>query len=365
MSSSYFDPYSIILCSPNAVLIAEAVPGPVGLPEDFKVIYMNPAWDRMSGGDNSQYIGKSFSLTPYFGGETLWISIASDVLVSGTEFHKTFYSDVLDKWIDVDIVRVSGELVAAFCLDITESKKNELRLENAAKQIHQSRRELTEKLERIEKLNDQLQHMAYYDMLTHLPNRDRVSIILPEEMRRADAQRSMLGIMCIDIDNLKDINDSLGYKTGDQLITRAAERLRRFEKNGLIPCRFGSSDFLLIVPDLETENHMVTVSDTVLEFLCCPYKIDEEEIELSFSVGIAIYPYDSRNVGELLKFADIAVHEVKRSGKNGAEFFHMFMQDKLLKRINLKNKLARATDDKSFELYFQPQLDITGKRLRG
>ncbi|MDR1748040.1 MAG: EAL domain-containing protein [Spirochaetaceae bacterium] len=365
----------IIDTSPLPIFIAEPVSGSGKKNEDFIIRYVNFEWEEWAGSLASTMVDIPFCCTPCWNGA--WSDIIAEVYSTGKEGLCSFYSDMHKKWYTVYFSLIGAEeqerpLIFAYLLETGDSRSHEkqlevqnLKLRSLTEELLFSQKSLKDRNESITSLNRELEYLTYFDTFTQLPNKKQFRRLLQEQISIASETKTMLGVMFIDIDNLKNINDSMGHNTGDALILQMASRLQQFEKNRIIPSRFGGDEFFLIVADLETEARMVNISDTILEMLSQPYLIGNREMKVSVSAGVALYPHDAQTVEELLKYSDIAMHEVKNQGKNNTAFFHYIMQDKLLNRMNIESKLAHAMDDQVFKLYFQPQMDISCRKLRG
>jgi diguanylate cyclase (GGDEF)-like protein len=248
--------------------------------------------------------------------------------------------------------------------DISTDKEHEqqlrrqnLRLASLTDELSLSRTNLRNKLDSIETLNQQLQFAAYHDTMTNLYNRAWFNNCLASAIVAASHDNSKFGIILLDIDDMKNINDARGHNAGDEYIRQAATILRKFERDSITPFRFGGDEFLILVQDIKTRDSMVTIGDALLETF--------NSSEIKISGGISIYPDDATQSEELMKFSDMAMFEVKRNGKNNISFFHQIMQEKFLKKMNLENRLSKAMADKCFQLYFQPQFDVATNDLRG
>jgi len=163
---------------------------------------------------------------------------------------------------------------------------------------------------------EKIQQMAYHDSLTGLPNRklfsDRLGIAL------AQAQRNQKGvaISMLDLDNFKNVNDTLGHDVGDLLLKAAAERLSAALRKGDTVARFGGDEFVLILPDLKGIEDVIQVAQKIVDSFRKPFLIDTHQLVVTTSIGIAVYPHDGTDEGILLKNADIAMYQVKQTGRD-------------------------------------------------
>jgi len=330
---------------------------------DFSVEYVNNMFSVKT--QNIISAGALFSsFEKKLSSDVSWSPLAQQALSSGKPVEFTFFSVLLNCWLRLVINLVPGNFLAVTITDMSVEKEHEqqlrrqnLRLASLTDELSLSRTNLRNKLDSIETLNQQLQFAAYHDTLTNLFNRAWFNNCLSSAIVKASHENSKFGIILLDIDDMKNINDSRGHNAGDELIRQLASILRKFERDTITPFRFGGDEFLVLAQDIRTRDSMVTISDALLEAL------NGEGINISG--GITIYPDDSLQAEELMKFADMAMFDVKKNGKNNIAFFHHIMQDKFLKKMNLENRLSKAMADKCFQLYFQPQFDIATNKLRG
>lgn len=209
----------------------------------------------------------------------------------------------------------------------------------------------------------ELQRMATYDRLTDLPNRFLLDEELRYRIKEAERYAHQLAILFIDIDNFKIINDSLGHDHGDILLRsvseRATARLREFE----MLARFGGDEFVLVLPRVEDSREVEIVAEKVIDVFSRPFLLDDREVYVTSSIGIALYPEDGENKTNLLKNADMAMYRAKESGRNRFQFFTQSMNRELNRRQDLEIRLRQALQLEQFGLHYQPQLDLTTGEL--
>lgn len=206
---------------------------------------------------------------------------------------------------------------------------------------------------------------AFHDPLTHLPNqrlfKDRLEMAIIHSRRNG----GMVGVMFIDLDRFKLVNDTLGHAAGDELLINVAHRLRHCMRGVDTLSRKGGDEFTVLVPDMQHAEDAATLAEKILRELQLPFLVDGQEVHVSASIGIAVLPRDGENVDMLLKNADIAMYQVKSSGKNGYKFFAPEMNACYFKRISLENDLRQAIHNSELELYYQPQISIKGTEIVG
>lgn len=205
--------------------------------------------------------------------------------------------------------------------------------------------------------------LAYYDSLTELPNRQFFS----DEMNEMifDNEASSFALIIIDIDNLKAVNDSLGYKAGDMVIENVAGILKKHLKLDQRLYRFGGDEFIIISKDIMAKEEIEVFIEGITSEFQQPFDIDGLGFSVTLSIGVAIYPIDGDNLDVILKHADTALNHAKQKGKNGYEIFSFEMNKNLNERLQLERELRHAITHDEMELYYQPKLDISTRKIVG
>lgn len=213
-----------------------------------------------------------------------------------------------------------------------------------------------------------IKQMAFYDQLTGLPNRS----LLMDQLRHAFASSARSGsngaLLFIDLDNFKDINDTLGHESGDLLLQQAALRLKSCLSTGDIVARMGGDEFVVMLENLseqaiEAAIQTEAVGKKFLVTLAQPYQLGTYEYRSTVSIGAAMFNDHGQSVEEMLKRADIAMYQAKKAGRNTFRFFNPHMQDVLNARIALERELRRAIEDRQFVLHYQIQVDSAQRVL--
>ena len=194
-------------------------------------------------------------------------------------------------------------------------------------------------------------------MLTGLPNRLHFSEDFQPFIMKASFNCTKLGVLLLDLDNMKVINDSRGHAEGDEVLKKAAETLRQLEKGNIVNYRFGGDEFLIVIQNQSSLDSITNITDTIYESFLMQ--------NISVSGGIAIYPDDSKDEDELVRFADIAMHQAKKDGKNQFEFFKTEMQRHFIQKLNIQNHMTQAVLQSNFTQVYQPQFDVRSGKLRG
>jgi diguanylate cyclase (GGDEF)-like protein/PAS domain S-box-containing protein len=208
-------------------------------------------------------------------------------------------------------------------------------------------------------------HQAYHDILTDLPNRVLFKDRLGQAMLQARRKGKELAVMFIDLDRFKLVNDTLGHAHGDVLLQQVALRLKECLRKGDTLARQGGDEFTIVLPELRARMDAQVVADTFIERLHQPFDLGGNQVHISASIGIAIYPEHGESTDELLRNADIAMYSVKDLGKNGHAFYDPSMHDALHQNIALEHNLRRALERNELEMYYQPQIDAASGRIIG
>lgn len=211
----------------------------------------------------------------------------------------------------------------------------------------------------------QLLRQANYDILTGLPNRmlalDRLKLALAQARR----ENMLVGVMFLDLDNFKHINDTMGHDAGDNLLIEAARRISSCLRGTSTVARLGGDEFLVILPGLAGPESTEQVADRILHTFAPPYLVGGQEVFVTTSIGIAIYPTDSDNSGTLLQHADAAMYQAKSKGKSAYERFAPEMKEVSHERLQIESRLRRALELNEFELYYQPIVETASGLLTG
>jgi len=211
---------------------------------------------------------------------------------------------------------------------------------------------------------ERIRNLAYYDQLTGLPNRSLLRDRVNRLIATAQRDKQPFAVLFIDLDNFKNVNDSLGHHAGDQLLQMVAERLSNSVRNVDTVARLGGDEFVVILPDVEMEGAQL-VARKIIGHIASSYLIETHELTVTTSMGISIYPADATDMETLLKHADTALYRAKAAGKNGYALFTQDMKAAAYERMTLENDLRRAMMNEELILYYQPQIQLTTGRVIG
>lgn len=211
----------------------------------------------------------------------------------------------------------------------------------------------------------QLLRQANYDLLTGLPNRMLALDRLKLAVAQAQRENALVGAMFLDLDNFKHINDTMGHDAGDTLLVEAARRISSCLRGTSTVARLGGDEFLVLVPGLKDEQAAEQVADRILDGFGSPFLLGGQEVFVTTSIGIAIYPVDSDNTGTLLQNADAAMYEAKHKGKSAWARYAPEMKEVSHERLQVESRMRRALELDEFELWYQPILSASTGEVTG
>ena len=212
---------------------------------------------------------------------------------------------------------------------------------------------------------EQLSHMAQFDSLTGLPNRSLFLDRLGQTLIEADRSKLTVGVMFIDVDRFKNVNDSLGHAAGDHLLTRIAERLNANIRPGDTISRLSGDEFALSLAHMAREDDAAIVAQKILLALESPFEVHGSSVYVSVSVGISLYPYDGEDPDVLLINADTAMYRAKESGRNGYRFFTAKMNEHIFTRLRNESELRGALGRGDYRVYYQPKINLETHAISG
>ncbi len=217
----------------------------------------------------------------------------------------------------------------------------------------------------LKRTEQRLEQMAYYDTLTGLPNRTLFTERLHQALARRQRNPLPLGVMFIDLDRFKMINDTLGHEAGDMLLQHVAQQLQDCLREQDTVARLGGDEFIVLLEQPGDEAHVVRIADRMLAALSRPFMFGGHEVFTGASIGIAIHPTDGADLESLLKNADTAMYRAKNSGRNTYVFYQPEMNASSHQRLRIESELRRALHHNEFVLHFQPQIELASGRITG
>jgi len=210
-----------------------------------------------------------------------------------------------------------------------------------------------------------LNYLAQFDALTGIPNRQFFNDQLSRATARARRDGRKVGLLFLDLDDFKIVNDTLGHDAGDRLLQDVADRIRRSVRTGDVVARLGGDEFAVLMEGLVTPREVEAIATGLLEIVSQPYHIAGRQLSVTTSIGITMYPNDNSETQMLLKNADIAMYQAKDHGRNNFQFFHEQMQADLLEYHELEHDIREAIRNGEFHLDFQPKVNARINRVQG
>ena len=320
----------------EAMMIADA---------DNRIIAVNPAFTVITGFPAEEVRGKNPSVlssgrhTPEFY-QQMWRELQARDTWSGEIWNRRRDGEVYPQWLSICVVRneegAISNYIAAFT-DITERKRAE----------------------------EHIRQLAETDALTGLPNRTLLNDRICQAIVTAERSREQVGLLFVDLDRFKHINDSLGHSIGDSVLQQVANRFRAAVRGSDTVSRLGGDEFVILLPDLHQPGQAVPVAQKLLDACQQPIQVDTFELNVTPSIGIALYPDDGHDPETLLKHADAAMYHAKAKGRNNFQFFTAQLNALISERLTLENDLRRALQRQELELHYQPKVDLGSGRIIG
>jgi len=260
----------------------------------------------------------------------------------------------------------------------------ELRVEERTQALHQEVQERKDIEKKLREKERTLYQSANFDELTRLPNRLLGSDRLLKALDQAKRNERVGALMFIDLDNFKEINDAMGHAMGDELLVQTAKRLslalRGMDTIAYLPdpvtetissdrgdivARIGGDEFMVILPEIASEDDATVVAQRLSDACAAPFQLNNHEVFVTASIGIAVFPRDGADQQELMMSADTALYAVKDAGRNGYRFFSAEMNHRLIERMEIEAQLRHALDENEFRICYQPVVDVKTKKMVG
>jgi len=208
-------------------------------------------------------------------------------------------------------------------------------------------------------------YQAYHDLLTKLPNRAMLRDRLDMAIKQAERSGETLIVMFLDLDRFKLINDSFGHVVGDQLLIEVAGRLKAEIRTGDTLARLGGDEFMLLLPQPTSREQAEKVAQKLITGLQQPFFLKGKEVYINVSIGISVFPSDSNDINTLITNADMAMYEVKSTGKNGYTFYNDKLEHAAAEKISIESGLRKALRNDELEIFYQPQINVNTRQIVG
>jgi diguanylate cyclase (GGDEF)-like protein/PAS domain S-box-containing protein len=244
--------------------------------------------------------------------------------------------------------------------DVSAEREADARVKSALESLE---RAVAERTAQLEEAKTRAQHLADHDALTGLPNRRLLEDRLTQALAMSQRNREHTAVMFIDLDRFKTINDSLGHAVGDVLLKEVSQRLVAQLRTGDTICRIGGDEFVLVLPQIKRTSDVAQVAHKVIEQLSLPLMVEERELVVTPSIGIAVFPDDGRDAETLIRNADAAMYHAKEAGRANYQFFTEQMNQAASRRLALESDLRRALSRGELRVHYQRIADVTGRDL--
>jgi diguanylate cyclase (GGDEF)-like protein/PAS domain S-box-containing protein len=326
--------YKVIEASHDAVMITNAS----GIIQS-----VNPSFCKLTGYSEAEAIGQTPSLLSsgqhdeHFY-QQMWQRLKQQGYWQGEIWNKRKNGEVYPEWLSISAVRgengVTNQYAAIFS-DITERKKRE-------QKIHE---------------------LAYFDELTGLANRRLFQDRLEQALANAKRHHHQLAVLFLDLDLFKRINDKLGHQAGDEALRQVAQRLQKASRAGASVARLGGDEFTMLVPECSSLTEIERLAQRIVAQFDLPFSIQTNELVLTTSVGISIYPQHGDTASELLKYADAAMYQAKESGRNKFSIYNSSVGQRNDQALQLEQALRKALSHQRLEVHYQPKVDLKTGQL--
>jgi diguanylate cyclase (GGDEF)-like protein/PAS domain S-box-containing protein len=309
------------------------------------VVRVNAAFTRISGYEEAQVVGQnprifaSGKMSREFY-QNMWAEFLKHDGWSGEIWNKRKNGEIYPEWLILSLVRDdAGKVInhIAIYSDITERKKEE----------------------------EHVQFLASHDVLTKLPNRFLLADRIIQALAYAERNCAKVGVLFIDLDHFKNINDSLGHDVGDDLLKQAAIRMEKTLRRADTIARLGGDEFVAVLPEIGSEDEAAFVAEKMLESFTEKFVIGEHHLTISPSIGISIYPDDGGDAMVLLRNADMAMYRAKEVGRNTLQFYRPEMTINITEKLQLEMELRNAISNKELYMAYQPQIDLVSGKMVG
>lgn len=329
----------------SASVFRNTAEGVVITDPEANVLDVNDAFIRITGFERNEVIGRNVRLLASGSHDAdfyreLWQQLLSSGHWQGELWNRRKDGTLFPEWLTISSVAGADGHISHYVgvfSDITQLKQSQAKLD----------------------------HLAHHDPLTGLPNRLLWTERMEHAIRRAERYDSTLAVIFIDLDHFKHINDSLGHSLGDQLLRKVAATLSGSLRNEDTVARIGGDEFVLLLETVEGPDNAAHMAQKVMALFDRPFLLENQEISVSCSLGICLYPRDGRDPDTLLRNADAAMYRAKEAGRNNYHFYTEELTRKSVERVQLENSLRQAIRDDDLYLVYQPQVSLSSGRVVG
>lgn len=210
-----------------------------------------------------------------------------------------------------------------------------------------------------------IEHMAYYDSLTDLPNRRSLSAHIDKLTKPTNTSSNHFAVLFLDLDRFKNINDSFHHEFGDHLLIELAKRLQNFCKSSSYVCRFGGDEFIIVIPYITKPEAAIQYASKIIDLIEQPFSINSKELYISGGIGIALYPYDGQDATTLIRNADAAMYKAKRDNQSHISLYSKQLIENSTTFVTTETQIRQGLTNGEFITYFQPKVIINNKNIVG
>ncbi|WNS73981.1 EAL domain-containing protein [Bacillus sp. DTU_2020_1000418_1_SI_GHA_SEK_038] len=308
-----------------------------------RIISVNPAFEIVTGYIKEEVVGKNPNIlqsgihdAQFY--NNMWKQIYENGYWKGEIWNKRKNGDVFLEWITISSIKDENGYITNFVAvfsDITDRKHAE----------------------------DQLRYLAHNDSLTGVANRYSLNKRLEGLIHTAKKYNQQLAVLFLDLDRFKQINDTLGHNYGDMLLKKVSERLKGLLKNKDMIARLGGDEFVIVLPNLKHPKEAVHIAQMIIESFTKSFHLNTQEVYVSTSIGISLYPFDGTDIEKLLRTADKAMYEAKNGGRNQFELYHKKMHQNEPRQMKMENDLRKAIERNELFLVYHPIIDVKTNKV--
>lgn len=310
-----------------------------------RILSVNPAFEIVTGYSEKEVLGLYPSILQsgihnkeFY--EEMWKQIKGTGHWKGEIWNKRKNGEIFPEWITISSIKDDNGLVTnhvAVFSDITDRKHAE----------------------------EQLKRLAHFDSLTGVANRYSLNSRLSDLIGTAKTYNQQLAVLFLDLDRFKHINDTLGHSYGDQLLKGVSSRLKNLIKNKDMIARLGGDEFVIVLPNIKHVREAVHIAESIIHSLTQPFLLEKQEVYISTSIGISLFPHDGQSLESLLRNADKAMYQAKALGRNQYELYHSDMHQDESLHMMMENYLRKAIERDELFLLYHPLVDVKTKKIVG
>lgn len=310
-----------------------------------RIVHVNPAFELVTGFEREEVLGKTPKvLQSGIHGQdfyqTMWEKMSTDGEWSGEIWNRRKNGEIYPEWLNITAITDDNGIIRNYCgifSDLTDRKSSE----------------------------DELKKMALTDSLTGASNRYDFTERMQQLLKTSKKYELSHALLFLDLDRFKQINDSLGHDIGDLLLISVAERIKGLLKNKDILARYGGDEFVVALTAIKHPREAAAMAEKIIEVLEHPFHLADEEVYISTSIGISLYPIDGMTLDEMLRKADKAMYYAKQNGRNQYCFYFDDLKTASKRLVLMEAELRKAIENRSFKMHYQPKVDIKTQRVTG